>query len=367
MLRLLVLALALFISACSATGQKYTEMAASTPAVAPDKARVYFYRKDAFMLGGRSAPISINGVIAGECANAGFFYTDLKPGNHVFSTELWDAPGKYSLYYNAEQGKTHYIQVAPREDAVTAGVLFGVIGMAIESGDKDKGGAFALLPMTPAQANSDLATLAYSGTAESASVSRDFGTANISQPTQTTGHATSTPQTKPVIAPKAAGTKSTNTSSAPKKTIAAGSWGSLPGHSERVPEGVFSGMITKLMLNNLRNTGLGEVKPIGWQQARAIEYESNDYPQSKATCKSTGADVLYVNVVESTVAGGTGNYPSSTYYLFDCARGEKQYKTYTLDLNVDDGANFKYEVTLNKTFRDFLAKHNQALPLAAAQ
>lgn len=372
MYRLLALCLALLVSACSATGPKYTEMAASTPAVAPDKSRIYFYRNDAFAAGGRSAPITINGVLAGECANAGFIYTDLKPGNHVITTELWDAPGKYTIYYNAEAGKTHYIRIAPREDALTAGVLFGVIGMAIESGNSDKGGVFALLPTPPQQATADLARLAYSGTAEATSVQRDFGTASISQPASAGNPASAAPAA-PAPANAAGATASpAGPGKAPATTtqrkIAAGSWGFLSGHNDRLPQEVYSRMITRLMHDNLRDTGHTEVKPIAWAEARAIEYESNDYPHSKAICASTGADLLYVNVLENTVGGGNAVwFPESTYYLFDCARGEKQYKTYTLDLHIEDGADFKYEYTLNKTFRDFIARHSGPKSVASSR
>lgn len=171
MQKIFLIGLILLLSACSATGPKFRQVIATTPVVKTDMARLYFYRNDLFTLGGRTAPITINDIAAGNCDNAGFFYVDVMPGAHRLKTELPDFPGRYILDFMAEAAKTYYLKITPRDDAIAAGLILGVVGMAIESGGSDKGGAYTLTVMDEVQAVRELVKLAYSGAPASGSES----------------------------------------------------------------------------------------------------------------------------------------------------------------------------------------------------
>jgi hypothetical protein len=71
-----LLAVALLVSGCGATGGVYRE----NPAIAPDAAQVVIFRPDTFFQGGIPYQVSVNGKVVAVLRNGGFAEIDAKPG-----------------------------------------------------------------------------------------------------------------------------------------------------------------------------------------------------------------------------------------------------------------------------------------------
>jgi len=150
-------------------------------------------------------------------------------------------------------------------------------------------------------------------------------------------------------------TRSKNKGQLPAKKIAIGAWGELNGHKIEPPVPVYSGRIAGLMDNILSLTTSGDVVLLNWREAKDVNYESTSNPTSRSICARTKADLIYIGVLEVTAEGGNAAlYPDTTYYTYDCSKNTKRFRTYTLDLNLQDGPDFKYEYKLNETFRQYL-------------
>jgi len=139
----------LLLSGCAATGPSYKSMQTEIASASKDIVRLVFYRtKESAMLIARNAPIDINNKETGSCAYGGFFYRDVTEGQYSIKTELWDVIGECEIFLNAKSGTTYYFKVDPRSESAIAFMLGGAIGNAIESSDKDCGGAFKIYPMS---------------------------------------------------------------------------------------------------------------------------------------------------------------------------------------------------------------------------
>jgi hypothetical protein len=45
---------------------------------------------------------------------------------------MWSAPGRYTLRFTAESGKSYRFLVSPRAENIAAGIAGGIIGMTVE-------------------------------------------------------------------------------------------------------------------------------------------------------------------------------------------------------------------------------------------
>lgn len=129
---------ALFVSACAATGPSYTAVQQSIPVLKMDESRLFFIRDSSFMNSGLTARVHIRGAKVADLNMNGFFYTDQKPGSAQI---MIDAPlnfGEAVRNVNLEAGQAYYFYVANNSSNVWAGSLFGAYG-AISQG----GGRFA--------------------------------------------------------------------------------------------------------------------------------------------------------------------------------------------------------------------------------
>ena len=79
-LRALLLIICTALLASCATGPLYKEMRASTPGLAEDKARLYFYRPEKFIGSGIRPSVVLNGNVVGPSTPGGFFFVDVSPG-----------------------------------------------------------------------------------------------------------------------------------------------------------------------------------------------------------------------------------------------------------------------------------------------
>lgn len=151
--------LSITIVSCAATGPTYSESVASRPK-SKDAARVTIYRTgDNMQYSGRAVRLALDKNVIGNVDYKGFNIFDVESGQHVLTADIWDAPGKCNVVLNLMPATEYYFQVLPRTESLLSGMLGGALGMAIESGGKECGGAFAIAPVVKESALSALQTL----------------------------------------------------------------------------------------------------------------------------------------------------------------------------------------------------------------
>lgn len=166
---------ATLLSACAANGLPYSEHPASS-VVLDGVAKVTIFREsDTLLYSARTARLVIDGEREGRLAMGGFRTFTVPPGAHVLTVKMWDTPGACELTVDIEPDVEYFYEVTPRVTSYTAsmpaalvgtspaGVLFGAglsaAGQAAESAHKDCGGAFAIVPVEPADALPKVAAL----------------------------------------------------------------------------------------------------------------------------------------------------------------------------------------------------------------
>ncbi|MGA2445826.1 MAG: hypothetical protein ABSG50_10415 [Opitutaceae bacterium] len=162
---LLLLGIAVILSACAATGLRYSEHPVSSTPVPAHAARLTVYRvNDSLLYSARSARLKLDGRNVGALAPGGFKTFEVPPGTHTFRVDMWDAPGRWELTIEVQAGLAYFYEVAPRAASAVAampgvalmnntpaGTLLGgaamLGGMAAESAVRQRGGAFSLMPV----------------------------------------------------------------------------------------------------------------------------------------------------------------------------------------------------------------------------
>jgi hypothetical protein len=138
---------ACLLSACSASGPKYSDDQGAQPTAPADEARIVVFRRGETEGSARSVALHIDGTFLGKCDYKGYNVFEVSPGQHVLTVGLWDAPGSCKLPVTVEAGTSYYYRLKPRDASLIAGMVGGVIGMAIESAGKQCGGAFSIEPV----------------------------------------------------------------------------------------------------------------------------------------------------------------------------------------------------------------------------
>lgn len=178
--RLRIAAACLLISGCTATGPEFSAIDDQVARVPDGEARVFVFRTNESKLYlARKARILIDGVHVSELARGTFYFEDLRPGEHRFMADMWDAPGACEVKLDARPGQVYYLQADPREQSFWSfvgpasaadllgqsfmfSVASGVGGMAAESYGNACGGAFRLYPVDEAGARERIANLRFS-------------------------------------------------------------------------------------------------------------------------------------------------------------------------------------------------------------
>lgn len=114
--RLLVIAAAIFLTGCAATGPRYAEVEANFPTLRPGYGRLVVYRSGG--LGAAVQPdIKLNGEVVGKSQPQGFFFADRTAGKYTVSarTEV-----ETTLDVDLVEGGTTYVQTS-----ITVGLLVG--------------------------------------------------------------------------------------------------------------------------------------------------------------------------------------------------------------------------------------------------
>lgn len=122
--RLLVIAAAIFLTGCAATGPRYAEVEASLPTLRSGYGRLVVYRSGG--LGVAVQPdIKLNGEVIGQSQPEGFFFVDRTAGRYTVSarTEI-----ETTLDAELEEGRTTYVQTS-----ITMGLFVGHPRLTLQS------------------------------------------------------------------------------------------------------------------------------------------------------------------------------------------------------------------------------------------
>lgn len=158
--RLAVPLISIALTGCAASGAQYHDHMRSLAPPAPEAARLVLYRTgESSMASARGARVKIDEVEAGSVEYKGCKVFDVAAGHHVLAIDIWDAPGSCRLAVMAGGGEQRYFEILPRQSAMMAGMLGGIVGAAIESGGKECGGTFEIGEVSPATAEQALPVL----------------------------------------------------------------------------------------------------------------------------------------------------------------------------------------------------------------
>lgn len=122
--RLLVIAVAIFLTGCAATGPRYAEVEASFPTLRSGYGRLVVYRSGG--LGPAVQPdIKLNGEVIGKSQPQGFFFVDRAAGRYTVSarTEV-----ETTLDAELVEGDTTYVQTS-----ITMGLFVGHPRLTLQS------------------------------------------------------------------------------------------------------------------------------------------------------------------------------------------------------------------------------------------
>lgn len=174
---------------CAATGPLYKSHAAKYQALAADVSRVVVYRPHYWVGQAVDTRIQIDGAAVAECANKGFTTFDIYPGRYRLSVDTWGSPGKCELTVSLDPGREYFFEIKNRSEALTAGLLGGVIGQALESSGKECGGAYSIEPIDREIALDQLAELRLTDEGGSSKIvgkpyQQPTALAEVSQPAQ---------------------------------------------------------------------------------------------------------------------------------------------------------------------------------------
>ena len=154
-----LLTLTIIITGCSATGPLHSEVAANQQALT-EKSRLTIYRTGGnFQYSARAVRVKLDEQVIGQVDYKGFNVFDITAGQHTLTADMWDAPGRCDVALDLLPSTEYYFEVLPRSGSLASGLVGGVLGMAIETGGKVCGGAFAIKPVAKESALTDLQPL----------------------------------------------------------------------------------------------------------------------------------------------------------------------------------------------------------------
>jgi hypothetical protein len=105
--RALVIGVAGVLLVGCASGPTFTDLHAREPAVATDRARIYFYR-EASVVGAAVQPVVyVNGEAVGQAVPGGYFYIDRPAGEYVISTTTEKTK---TIKATVRPGETRYVK-----------------------------------------------------------------------------------------------------------------------------------------------------------------------------------------------------------------------------------------------------------------
>ncbi|HEY9103976.1 DUF2846 domain-containing protein [Chitinimonas sp.] len=155
-----------YLSGCAssrASGVPYAEYKGYPLEANPTRSRLVIYRPSAGMMtAARDTRLKVNELPVGSCQPGGFIVSSHVPGTQVLAADLADSPGACKVTLETEAGKEYFFEVRPRSEAITSGLMLGVLGQALESSGKVCGGAFSIEQVDAQTAANALSQLRFS-------------------------------------------------------------------------------------------------------------------------------------------------------------------------------------------------------------
>lgn len=96
------------MAACATSGPTFSDLHASEPAVAPNMARIYFYRMSNFAGSAVQPSVKVNGQVVGSSVPGGYFYVDEPAGTYEISTTT---EVKEDIQATVKPGETRYVRL----------------------------------------------------------------------------------------------------------------------------------------------------------------------------------------------------------------------------------------------------------------
>lgn len=123
--RLFVIAVAIFLTGCAATGPRYAEVEASLPTLRSGYGRLVVYRPGSLAGGAVQPDIKLNGEVIGKSQSGGFFFVDRTAGKYTVSarTEI-----ETTLDAELVEGNATYVQTS-----ITMGLFVGHPNLTLQS------------------------------------------------------------------------------------------------------------------------------------------------------------------------------------------------------------------------------------------
>jgi len=92
------------------------------------------------------ANIEVNGQPFVKLAKGATYRGGVRPGPTVITVNHWSTPGKYSVKFTAQPGRSYRFVVSSREEQMWAGALFGLSGIFLDAVVNENSGTFKLEP-----------------------------------------------------------------------------------------------------------------------------------------------------------------------------------------------------------------------------
>lgn len=120
-----LLACAVLLSGCAASGPTYHAVQASLPALKPGHGRVYFYRPAGVVGAAVQPALRLDGVVVGQSRPNGFFFVDTGAGSHEAASGV---EASHKLAFVLDQGETRYVRTKVRMGLIVGHVLPELVG-----------------------------------------------------------------------------------------------------------------------------------------------------------------------------------------------------------------------------------------------
>jgi hypothetical protein len=148
---------AMMVAGCA--GQAGTPIASLQATSGPraGMARVVVMRseKGFYGWGDQGLPVSVDEQSIGEMTTGNYVSSDIAPGRHQVSLNLWDQPGVSRYELNAAPGRTYFLMAKVKEkvnQVHMAGTVFGPVGYGLAAAASDDGtGPIEITPLSEAE------------------------------------------------------------------------------------------------------------------------------------------------------------------------------------------------------------------------
>lgn len=126
-LSLALIGATIVLTGCAASGPKFSEMQASTPALSGDQGRVYFYRTGSMFGAAIQPAVTLDGKEVGKSQPGGYFYVDAISGGHEASAST-EVTNKVSFVL--AKGEVKYVRTSPQLGLLAGRIVPELVGAA---------------------------------------------------------------------------------------------------------------------------------------------------------------------------------------------------------------------------------------------